>query len=106
MKPDIFYEEALLVSSIEEMVDVLQERIQPLKPNEVYFEQVSIEKFVMETLLKEIHENGDVLPTIVVARFVEKMYRAAWENPSSEMTDVFIVSGTAAQSMLDDLYFD
>lgn len=69
-----------------------------------YFEELSIQKFTLEQLLQEIDRHEGDSPTIVVARFVERMSASARTTDDPDF--VFSMSRDAAQSILDGLYFD
>ena len=68
-----------------------------------YFEELSIQKFTLQQLLREIGRHEGDSPTAVVARFVERMSATAKED---DPRFVFSISRDAAQSILDGLYFD
>lgn len=72
-------------------------------PNDQYFEELSIQKFTLQQLLREIGRHEGDSPTAVVARFVERMSATAKED---DPRFVFSISRDAAQSILDGLYFD
>ena len=60
-------------------------------PNDQYFEELSIQKFTLQQLLREIGRHEGDSPTAVVARFVERMSATAKED---DPRFVFLSPGT------------
>lgn len=90
---------------IEDLIDDIEYNMKLVKNSDSYFEQLSVEKFALETLLREIRGQVGVSPVSVVVKFVEKMTDSITEQ-STKANYVFSVSVNAAQSILDGLYFD
>lgn len=105
MKAEVGYPDIVMEDLIEDFIKDIEYNMKLVQNSDSYFEQLSVEKFALESLLREVREHVGVSPVSVVARFVEKMTDSITEN-STKANYIFSVSGDAAQSILDGLYFD
>ncbi len=105
MKPEVWYSDIVIESYIEDLIDEIKWNMKLVSPIDPYFEQLSVEKFTLETLLQEIAKHRDMAPTEIVERFVKEIDWCVSKslNPSSNYT--FSVSRDAAMSILGELYF-
>lgn len=104
MKPEVGYADIVMGSFIEDLIDDIEHNMRLTKATDPYFEQLSVEKFTLEKLLREIGAHNEDPPTSIVARFVERMAASARE--SGDVNYIFSISRDAAQAILDGLYFD
>lgn len=104
MKAEVGYQDIVMGAFIEDLIDSIKWNMKSVRINDPYFEQLSVEKFALESLLQEIGAQAGIPPTAVAARFVEKMNSSVGENDKANYT--FSISRDAAQSILDGLYFD
>lgn len=104
MKAEIGYPDMVMEDFIEDLIGDIEYNMKLVKISDPYFEQLSVEKFALESLLQEMEEQAGISPTAVAARFVEKMNNSVGENDKANYT--FSISRDAAQSILDGLYFD
>lgn len=104
MKAEVGYQDIVMGAFIEDLIDSIKLNMKSVRINDPYFQQLSVEKFTLETLLREIEEQPDTSPTIVVARFTSRMAHSV--NQSNDPDCTFSISRDAAQSILDGLYFD
>lgn len=103
MKPELCYEDAVMASYIQDLIGDIEWNMKTISLRDPYFEQLSVEKFTLQTLLQEINEHGDISPTIIVEEFAGKMNDCVCENPNVDFT--CSVARDAALSILDGLYF-
>lgn len=103
MKAEIGYPDAVMGDFIQDLIGDIEHNMRLAPPNDQYFEELSIQKFTLQQLLREIGRHEGDSPTAVVARFVERMSATAKED---DPRFVFSISRGAAQSILDGLYFD
>lgn len=105
MKPEIGYSDIVMVSYIDDLLESIEWNMKHTALRDPYFEQLSVEKFTLETLLQEIAKYRDMTPTEILERFVQEADQCASEslNPSSNY--IFSVSRDSAMSILDGLYF-
>lgn len=106
MKPEIGYPDMVMASYIDDLLNDIERNIKRTELKDPYFEQLSVEKFTLETLLQEIvKQNGSATPTEILERFVQKADECAAECQDARTDFVFEVSRDAAMSILDGLYF-
>lgn len=106
MKPEIGYSDMVMASYIDDLLNDIERNIKRTELKDPYFEQLSVEKFTLETLLQEIvKQNGSATPTEILERFVQKADECAAECQDARTDFVFEVSRDAAMSILDGLYF-
>lgn len=103
MKPEIGYPDVVIGSFIEDLIGDIEYNMGLTPANDQYFEELSIQKFTLEQLLREIDSHEGDSPTAVVAGFVERMSVSARDTGDPRF--VFSISRDAAQSILDGLYF-
>lgn len=103
MKAEIGYADIVMADFIEDLIGDIEYNMRFAQPNDQYFEELSLQKFTLEQLLLEINGHKGDSPTVVVARFVERMSVSARETGDPDF--VFSISRDAAQSILDGLYF-
>lgn len=101
MKAEIGYPDVVMGDFIQDLIGDIEHNMRLAPPNDQYFEELSIQKFTLQQLLREIGRHEGDSP--VVARFVERMSATAKED---DPRFVFSISRDAAQSILDGLYFD
>ncbi len=104
IKPEKLYPEIVMGSYIEDLIGDIERNMKSVSLQDPYFEQLSVEKFALETLLQEISRSEDVPPAAIAAKFVEKMNKSVNKNTAASFT--FSVARDAAQSILDGLFFD
>jgi len=104
MKPEKRYPDIVMGSYIEDLISDIEWNMKSVSLKDPYFEQLSIEKFALETLLQEIGRSEGVPPTFIAARLVERLNEAASEDAVVCFT--FSVARDAVQSILDGLYFN
>lgn len=106
MKPEIGYSDMVMASYIDDLLNDIERNIQRTELKDPYFEQLSVEKFTLETLLQQIVEcSGIITPTNVIERFAQEAERCVADSPDPNNTYIFEVSRDAALSILDGLYF-
>lgn len=106
MKPEIGYDSIVVGSYISDLLDGIEWNIKHTALKDPYFEQLSVEKFALETLLQEIVKRSDVSsPTEVLDHFVQEANKCAAESRDPHSNYTFEVSRDAAMSILDGLYF-
>lgn len=106
MKPEIGYSDMVMASYINDLLDGIKWNMKYTALNDPYFEQLSVEKFALETLLQEIiKHSGDVTPTEILEHFVQKADRCATNGRDPHSNHTFEISRDAARSILDGLYF-
>ena len=105
MKPEIGYDRIVIGSYINDILEGVEWNLRHTALRDPYFEQLSVEKFTLETLLKVLAEHHELEPEDVIDQFVQQADKCAREsqNPNSDYT--FSVSRDAALSILDGLYF-
>ena len=105
MKPEIGYDRIVIGSYINDILDGVEWNLQHTALRDPYFEQLSVEKFALETLLQMIGEHRELEPEEVIDQFMQKADECVREcqNPSSNYT--FSVFRDTAMSILDGLYF-
>ncbi len=104
MKAEAGHPDMVMEDFIEDLIGDIEYNMKLVKISDPYFEQLSVEKFALESLLQEIGAQVGIPPTAVAAKFVEKMNSSVGENDKANYT--FSISRDAAQSILDGLYFD
>ena len=104
MKPEIGYSDIVMGSYIEDLIGDIEWNMKLVSPQDPYFEQLSVEKFTLETLLKEIAEHN-MSPTEILERFVQATNKCIAESCNPHNNYIFEVSRDAAMSILDGLYF-
>lgn len=104
MKPEIGYSDIVMGSYIEDLISNIERDMKLLYPRDSYFEQLSVEKFTLETLLKEIAER-DISSTEILAHFVHTMDKCIADSHDPHNNYTFEVSRDAAMSILHGLYF-
>lgn len=70
MKAEIGYPDAVMGDFIQDLIGDIEHNMQLAPPNDQYFEELSIQKFTLQQLLREIGRHEGDSPTAVVARFV------------------------------------
>jgi hypothetical protein len=106
MKPEIGYSDMVMASYINDLLSDIERNIKRTELKDPYFEQLSVEKFTLETLLQEIvKQNGSATPTEILERFVQKTDECAANSQDARTDFIFEVSRDAAMSILDGLYF-
>ena len=106
MKPEIGYDSIVIGSYISDLLDGIEWNMRHTDLKDPYFEQLSVEKFTLETLLQEIAKHGDIgMPTEILEQFVQKADECAAKSHDQHNTYVFETSKDAAMSILDGLYF-
>lgn len=103
MKPELNYPDIVMGDFIGDLIGDIEYNMRFARPNDQYFEELSIQKFTLEQLLQEIDKHEGESPTVVVARFIERMAVSARETDDPNF--IFSMSRDAAQSILDGLYF-
>lgn len=90
MKAEIGSPDVVMGDFIQDLIGDIEYNMQLAPPNDQYFEELSIQKFTLQQLLREIgrHEGDSATAKEDDPRFV------------------FSISRDAAQSILDGLYFD
>ncbi len=104
MKAEIGYPDVVMGDFIQDLIGDIEHNMRLAPPNDQYFEELSIRKFTLQQLLREIGRHEGDSPTAVVARFVERMSATAKKRTTHGSS--FSISRDAAQSILDGLYFD
>ena len=102
MKAEIGYPDVVMGDFIQDLIGDIEHNMRLAPPNDQYFEELSIQKFTLKRLLREIGRHEGDSPAAVVARFVGRMSATAKED---DPRFVFSISGGAARSILDGLYF-
>ena len=106
MKPEIGYDSIVIGSYISDLLDGIEWNMKHTDLIDPYFEQLSVEKFMLETLLQEIAKHGDIgMPTEILGQFVQKADECAAKSHDQHNIYVFETSRDAAMSILDGLYF-
>lgn len=106
MKPEIGYLDIIMESYIDDLLYDIEQNIKRTELKDPYFEQLSVEKFTLETLLQQIvKQNDSVTPTEIVENFVQKADECAAESQDARTDFIFEVSRDAAMSILDGLYY-
>lgn len=105
MKAEIGYSNIVMGSFIEDLIGDIEWNMRAVELDDPYFEQLSIEKFTLEYLLKEISQNDDISSTEIVAQFAQKMSYSVDENPDPSCDFIFSISRDIARSLLI-LYLD
>lgn len=106
MKPEIGYSDMVMASYIDDLLNDIERNIKLTELKDPYFEQLSVEKFTLETLLQEIvKQNGSATPTEILERFVQRADECATKSQDARTDFIFEVSRDAAMSILDGLYF-
>lgn len=103
MKPELNYPDVVMGDFIGDLIGDIEYNMRFAHPNDQYFEEFSIQKFTLEQLLQEIDKHEGESPTVVVARFIERMAVSARQTDDPNF--IFSMSRDAAQSILDGLYF-
>ena len=103
MKAEIGYPDVVMGDFIQDLIGDIEHNMRLAPPNDQYFEELSIQKFTLQQLLREIGRHEGDSPTAVVAGFVERMAVSARETDDPNF--IFSMSRDAAQSILDGLYF-
>lgn len=106
MKPEIGYSDMVMASYIGDLLNDIEWNMKHTALNDPYFEQLSVEKFALETLLQEIAKHsGDVTPTEILERFVQRADKCVAESRDPHNNYTFEISRDAAMSVLDGLCF-
>jgi len=105
MKPEIGYDRIVIGSYINDLLEGVEWNLKRTALRDPYFNQLSVEKFTLETLLQELGEHGEISPTDLIERFVQKANKCAVENQDTNSNYTFSVSRDTAMSVLDGLYF-
>ena len=105
MKPEIGYDRIVIGSYINDLLEGVEWNLKRTALRDPYFNQLSIEKFTLETLLQELGEHGEISPTDLIERFVQKTEKCVVENQDANSNYTFSVSRDTAMSILDGLYF-
>lgn len=93
MKPEIGYDSIVIGSYINDLLDGIEWNMRHTDLKDPYFEQLSVEKFTLETLLQEIAKHGDIgMPTEILEQFVQK-------------ADECVTKSHDQHNILDGLYF-
>ncbi len=96
----------VMASYIDDLLDNIEWNMEHTALKDPYFEQLSVEKFTLETLLQEIaKQSGVITPTEVLERFVQEADKCVAESHDPHNNYTFEVSRDAAMSILDGLYF-
>lgn len=103
MKAERGYPDVVMGDFIEDLIGDIEYNMGLVPANDSYFQELGLQRFTLEQLLREIDREKGVSPTAVVARFVEKMSASARDTGDPGFT--FSVARDAAQSILDGLYF-
>ena len=80
MKAEAGHPDMVMEDFIEDLIGDIEYNMKLVKISDPYFEQLSVEKFALESLLQEIGAQVGIPPTAVAARFVEKMNSSVGEN--------------------------
>lgn len=105
MKPESGYLDITMGSYIEDLIGDIEWHMKLTRLQDPYFKQLSVEKFTLETLLKEIAAQDDATPTEILRRFAQKAHESSMENSDPNCNYAFEVSRDATMSILDGLYF-
>lgn len=106
MKPEIGYSEMVMASYIDDLLNEVKLNMKQTKLSDPYFEQLSVEKFTLETLLQKIIEHSDYTTSIdILEQFAQEANEHAYESRDPHCSYVFEVARDAAMSILDGLYF-
>lgn len=106
MKPEIGYPDMVMASYIDDLLKDIEWNIRCTSLKDPYFQQLSVEKFALETLLEEIAEcSGIITAEKVIERFAQQAERRVTDSHDPNNSYVFEVSRDAAMSILDGFYF-
>lgn len=104
MKPEIGYSDIVMASYVSDQLHDVEWNIKHTALKDPYFEQLSVEKFVLETLLREIAEHsGDTTPTAILEHFVQETDKCVTESQNPHTNLIFEISRDTAMSILDNL---
>lgn len=105
MKAEINYPRIVVGSYIDDLLNDIEYNMKLISLRDSYFEQLSVEKFALETLLQEISIHDDMSSCDVIERIADKMNNYACESQDECQNFIFSVTRDAAMSILDGLYF-
>ena len=94
MKPEIGYDRIVIGSYINDLLEGVEWNLKRTALRDPYFNQLSIEKFTLETLLQELGEHGEISPTDLIERFVQKRKSALLKIKTPTATTHFRCQGT------------
>lgn len=100
MKPETNYNDIVMGSFIEDVIGDIVCNMQFVEITDPYFEQLSIEKFTLEHLLREISESGDTPPTEIVERLIRKLDGSVCDSQDPIRDDILSISRDTARSLL------
>lgn len=105
MKPENGYDRVVIGSYINDLLEGVEWNLKRTSLQDPYFEQLSVEKFALESLFQSIDERRDLEPEDVIEEFMLKASKYAAESQGSKSNYTFSVSRDTAMSILDGLYF-
>lgn len=100
MKPEIGYWDIVIGSFIEDLIGDAEQNMRFVEITDPYFEQLSIEKFTLEYLLREISESDDTPPIDIVERFIRILDDCIHESQDQSKDYIFSSSRDVARSLL------
>lgn len=104
MKAKALYDHVVMCDLIDDLLDGVKWEMGRTPASDSYFNQLSVEKFVLEQLLSEVDRHRGETPEAILTRFIERMSVSAKENDDVDF--IFSVSMDTAESVLNGLYFD
>lgn len=107
MKPDWTYIdgeddiERFIAGAISELDTLCP--LESLITNDGIFEQLSLAKFTLETLLQEIRHRRDESPYDVVSEFTQRMYDYSYKSRTPDVSYIFDVMYNTANTVWKDV---
>lgn len=106
MKPEIGYDHIVISSYIDDFLKDVEWNMKRMDLKNPYFEQLSIKKFALETLLREIIKyDGIVTPIEVLEHFAQEAERCVVDSHNPNNIYTFEVTRDTVMSILDGLCF-
>lgn len=104
MKAEALYDHIIMCNLIDDLLDGVKWEMGRTPASDSYFNQLSVEKFVLEQLLSEVDRQRGETPESILTRFIARMFASAKENDDVDF--IFSISMDTAESVLSGLYFD
>lgn len=106
MKPEIFYNDAVIVHLIEDLMTDTERNMGGLNTSDPYFTQLSLEKYALREMLDAV-VNSDILVYMSAFEYIEQFYSEMCEvvdsEPDSDVNYIFSVAKDMAMLIISNV---